>query len=408
MQNGKHMGPVGLTIFASVWTTLAWIGMDMYLPALPILHETFPASDVIINLTLLTYSIAMPVGNLIGGPISDKTGRKAPMLVGALLYLVATLACGFAPGIWFLIVVRVFAGLGAGIIGSVVMAVVKDELEGNALDTAFTWTQSLTIIGPIAGPFLGSLMINLVGWRGIFFLIAILVAIMTIPLLVMAESLPQGKRADVGLVQSLGLLVKVAKDGPFTLFLLVVCTTSFSFGCFLTLSSYIFIDFFGLSNMGFSVYYGIIMAFSFVAPFIYLFQYRRTSMTAVVFTFLGALTLSGILILAVGKVSPFLFFVAVIPFVIAEGMARPAAYTVLLRRAEDNAGAASSLIGFATGVMASAATPLVSLSAWKDHVVACGWPVLAVSLVGFALLLVLLFVLRSDILKAGSADADAQ
>ena len=180
MGNASHSGSRGrwgLILLVSLWTTVLWMGSDMYLPALPLMDEALGTTERLVNVTLLAFGIAGPIGALIGGPLSDKMGRFVPTVVGGVVFVLGDVACALSPSVGALVACRVFAGLGSGVCMATTMAILKDCLDGDELDTAVTATQSLAIVGPIVAPFLGSLMIELIGWRGIFWLLAVLGAV---------------------------------------------------------------------------------------------------------------------------------------------------------------------------------------------------------------------------------------
>ena len=110
---------LGINVFAGsimVLTAVVWMALDIYLPALPILKEEFKVSATYLNLTLTAGIIATAIGTLIGGPMSDKYGRKPVFASGVGLSLLFTFLCTFAGSVDFLIVVRGLASLGNGII----------------------------------------------------------------------------------------------------------------------------------------------------------------------------------------------------------------------------------------------------------------------------------------------------
>ena len=95
--NGTSVGVRGLVLLVGIWTTVVWMGTDMYLPALPQMDEALGATEGLVNITLLAFTLAGPVGAIVGGPISDKMGRFGPTLVGGLAFTLGNVACAFAP-----------------------------------------------------------------------------------------------------------------------------------------------------------------------------------------------------------------------------------------------------------------------------------------------------------------------
>lgn len=388
-----------LTALAIIWSTVVWIAVDMYLPALPTLKATFPVAESTINAGLLTYGLAQAFGSLLAGPVSDRVGRKIPIIIGGSLFVAGNIICVFSPSIQMLNIVRIFAGFGGGSICAIIVAVLKDCLSGDTLDKSITLTQSLIVMGPLVAPFLGSLVLFVVGWRGIFGLLAILGVICLVWTILLPETLARDKRADVSIPGSLILIARVGKNASFTLCLLALCTPALCVGVFLTTSSYIYIDFFGLSSFGYSVYYGLTVIIQMVAPFIYLFLHKHTTSKVIAFLCASLTVISGIAMLLVGKFHPLVFLLACFPLFWAEGMSRPCSYLVLLRQADDTAGSASALINFVFSVFVAIGTPLASAAIWQgNHIVATGGSTLACGIAAFILLALLLLPIKSKIL----------
>lgn len=399
MNSPSHTGLAGnwgLVLLVSLWTTVLWMGADMYLPALPLMDEALGTTERLVNVTLLAFSIAGPIGALIGGPLSDKMGRFVPTIVGGAVYVVGNVLCALASSVEVLVVWRVFAGLGSGVCMATTMAILKDCLDGEALDTAVTASQSLAIVGPIVAPFLGSLMIGLVGWRGIFGLLALMGAVLLLAYLRLGETLPAERRADVSVLGSLGLIADIGKNRPFMVLLLALALPALCFGVFMTACSYIYIDEFGLTYLQYSFMYAATSVASIFAPFLYGALSRRLGNRRVIWICVVLLMFSGLWQLVVGSFGALFFVAGTLPFALAEGMARPCAYLVLLRAESERAGSASALINFTLGVLVALGTPIASLP-WASHVVAVGAPTLLAGLLGAALFAVLLFKMKSRI-----------
>ncbi len=113
-----------------VLTAVIWMSLDIYLPALPVLKSEFDVSASYLNVTLTAGIITTAVGTLLGGPFSDKYGRRPLFIIGTILSVIFTFLCTFAEGVEFLIVVRGISGLGNGIILTVTTAMIKDMFSG--------------------------------------------------------------------------------------------------------------------------------------------------------------------------------------------------------------------------------------------------------------------------------------
>lgn len=164
--------PWGLVILLGAMTAFAPVSIDMYLSALPSIQESLRASPADGQATLAAFLAGMAIGQVIYGPASDRFGRRGPVLLGAAIYVAASVACALAPNVGVLIAARFVQALG-GCAGAVVgRAVVRDRFDHT--ETARFLSLMMLVMGlaPILTPMAGGLMLLFVGWRGIFWLLA--------------------------------------------------------------------------------------------------------------------------------------------------------------------------------------------------------------------------------------------
>jgi MFS transporter, DHA1 family, multidrug resistance protein len=153
-------------------TAFAPLSIDMYLPAFPTVAGDLGASMAAIEKTLAAFFAGMALGQLGYGPLTDRFGRRRPLLAGCALYTVASVLCALAPSAHLLLVARFLEALGgaAGIV--VVRAVVRDLYQVE--DSARIYSRLMLVMGvaPILAPLLGSALLAAVGWRAIFGVLA--------------------------------------------------------------------------------------------------------------------------------------------------------------------------------------------------------------------------------------------
>ncbi len=386
---GRRMGDRQTVMLASIWITVIWLAADMYLPALPTLVAEFGTTEAVINSTMMANTMSLALGSLLGGPITDKVGRRTPLLAAAVLVIAANAACACATSPEQLIALRIFAGSGGGLIISTVMAVLRDRFNADKLASAVTISQSFAVLGPLVAPFLGSLLLTFASWRGIYVLLAVLSAACFVWTLALEETLPPDQRADTSIAGSLGLVFEIARDRSFMLALLALCMAPLTFGTYLLTCSYVYLQFFGLDYVGYSICYFIAILIELAAPFIYERLSRKVSPMAIMIAIGGLLALAGGLIVAIGTASPAAFLFGCAFFIIASGMGRAFAYVVLMGSRKRNAGSASALITFSINLFAGFGAPIASIPLWPNHVVGTGVP----SLFAGVMLLALTFIL---------------
>ncbi|HEY6641446.1 multidrug effflux MFS transporter [Povalibacter sp.] len=168
--------------------------IDMYLPGFPMIEREFAEQGV--ERTMAAYLIGITLGQLVYGPISDRFGRKPPLYVGFVLYVIGAIGCALATNMTMLTVMRVVQALGA--CGGLVIgrAIIRDRCQPHEAARAFAILMSIVSLGPIVAPTLGGWVITLVGWRGTFYFQAALGA----ALLVMMHSLLQESRSALNIV----------------------------------------------------------------------------------------------------------------------------------------------------------------------------------------------------------------
>ena len=144
------------------------LGIDMYLPAFPRIEQDLHARAGSMQLTLSLFLAGLALGQLVCGPISDRVGRRVPLLYGSVAFAIASALCAFARSIEMLILARFVMGL-AGATGMVIArAVVRDSFE--EADSARIYSMLMLVIGiaPIISPSVGGWLMGIGNWGWIF------------------------------------------------------------------------------------------------------------------------------------------------------------------------------------------------------------------------------------------------
>ncbi|MCP2636394.1 multidrug effflux MFS transporter [Microbacterium sp. HD4P20] len=186
-------------ILLGALTALGPFTIDLYLPAFPTLEEDFQTTAAAIQLTLTGTMIGFALGQLIVGPLSDKVGRRLPLLVVTALHVIASVAAALAPSLELLSVARVFMGAGAAAGGVVAAAIVRDLFGGRRLVVMLSRLALVSGVAPVLAPLVGSALLLVVSWRGIFVVLAIYGAVMLVSAIVfLPETLPKARRHERG------------------------------------------------------------------------------------------------------------------------------------------------------------------------------------------------------------------
>ena len=149
-------------------TALPALSIDAYLPALPSLARDLGTTPAAAQLTLTAVLLGIALGQLIGGPLSDRFGRRAPLLAGLATFVVAAGLCALAPTLPALVALRLLMGVGGGAAVVVARAVVRDRAEGARAARMFARLMLVMGVVPVLAPVLGAQLLRVTSWRGVF------------------------------------------------------------------------------------------------------------------------------------------------------------------------------------------------------------------------------------------------
>ncbi|RUV45578.1 MULTISPECIES: multidrug effflux MFS transporter [unclassified Mesorhizobium] len=254
------MSPKFLRI-AVVLGLLSAIGpfaIDMYLPALPSIGEDLKAGTAAVQMSLLIFFLSMGFGQIVVGPISDIVGRKLPLYVGLALFMVGGVGSAMAPNIEWLIAFRFLQGLGASAGMAVPRAIVRDLHTGNEAAKLMSLLMLVFSVSPILAPLTGSQIIESFGWRAVFWTVTGAAALATI---LLATSLKETRSAEERANSSFGTALAgyryLMSDRNFLGLTAIAGFGIASFFVYLSSSSFILIDHYGLSPSVYSVFFSI-------------------------------------------------------------------------------------------------------------------------------------------------------
>lgn len=246
MTSTTHAAPPRALLIGvlALLTAVPPLATDMYLPGFPAMAEELGTSASSIQLTLTTFLIGLALGQLVIGPLSDKIGRRLPLIVGAAVCLVAGAAAALSPSIEFLIGARFVQGF-AGAAGVVLSrAIIADRTEGSRSAQLFGLMMIIGGVAPVIAPLIGGVVVDSIGWRGVFWIITGLTAVMLVcAVAFVPETLARADRRDGGLSEMLRGMGSVVRNPRYVAF-----TLTFTFA-FSVMFAYISASPFVLQNM---------------------------------------------------------------------------------------------------------------------------------------------------------------
>lgn len=196
----RRRAPWGEVILLAALSMLGSVAMDMYLPALPRMSQALAASPRMAQLTITAFLFGLAGGQLLFGPLSDRWGRRPPLLAGSVLFLAATLACALAPNVEVLAAARVLQALGACAGMVIARAVVRDRYDDHEVLHVYALLSLVFTLAPVLAPLVGGWVLGVADWRWIFGVQAVFaLAITAVAFLRLRES-----RSEATRVRALG------------------------------------------------------------------------------------------------------------------------------------------------------------------------------------------------------------
>ena len=381
-------GIARLTLVLGAVMATGPLALDMYLPALPTLEAEFAASTARVQHTVSAYLFGMGLGQLAFGPLTDRFGRKRPLLAGLGLFALASAGCALAHSIDSFVLLRFAQALGGSAGMVVIRAVIRDRFD--ALQSARVLSLMMLVMGvaPILAPLAGGWLLVSGSWHWIFFVLAAYALFcVAVVFLFLEESHPPDARApSVG--RALAGILPLTRDRRFLGPTLVFIAAFGAFFAYLAAAPFVFIRFFSVPADRFGWYFG-----ANALGFITVSQLNRRLLAGrgprrVLGWGVCLLGVAALLLLACALTGIAGFagvFGALFLAVASLGLIASNASAVTLAPFGDRAGGASSLLGASqalTGVVASAAVGWIHARGAVPMAVACA----AISFASYALL----------------------
>lgn len=152
----------------SALMSFASISTDLYLPALPAMGESLSADAGSVELTISGYLIGFSIGQLFWGPIGDRYGRRLPITLGLLLFIVGSAGCALSTSVPMMIGWRLVQAVGACANVVLSRAMVRDLYVGHQAARMLSVLMTVMAIAPLIGPSLGGLILHVASWHAIF------------------------------------------------------------------------------------------------------------------------------------------------------------------------------------------------------------------------------------------------
>jgi DHA1 family bicyclomycin/chloramphenicol resistance-like MFS transporter len=357
---GSRWHRLELILILGALTAFGAVSTDMYLPAMPAIARNYGVASEVVAHTMASYFLGFALGQAFFGPIADRFGRKPPLYVGIVVYIVACGACAVSNGVESLVVARFVQALAACCGGVIARAAVRDLFTTAEMPGVFAAMMLVLGVAPLFAPFVGGYFLIWFGWRAIFWAQGAFGA------LVLAAVTFRLKESHGGAHRPLHPFVIardyyiILKDRRFIGFVLAAAFSNAGMFAYITASPHVFIDLFHVPAQDFGWLFGINGAGLIFAAQLPARLMGRIDGARLMLALQGAQMIAGLSLLVAAllggglwSVMPFLF-----AFVALNGAVMPTASALAMRHFPLNAGMASALMGtlyFGAGVVVAGA-----------------------------------------------------
>jgi MFS transporter, DHA1 family, multidrug resistance protein len=357
--------PARTVVVLGLLSTFGPLSLDLYLPALPELAQDLNASASAAQLSITACLVGLALGQLVAGPLSDRLGRRRPLIVGLVGFVLASVACALAPSVGVLVVLRFIQGL-AGAAGLVISrAIARDLYSGRALMIFFSRLILVAGLAPVIAPILGGQLSRIMSWRGIFGVLAGFGAVLLLAgWLGLRETLPPERRIVGGFSKTLHGYNTLLHDRFFVGCALSSGLAGASMFAYIAGSTFVLQRIYGMSPQGFSLVFGSISLALVIAAQVggrlaLVWPLTRVLGFGLAVNLLGAT----FLLVTVSIGLPLAVLVAALSVMVsAIGLIFPTANALAMADYPDLAGTASSLQGLSQFVFGAIAAPLVGIA----------------------------------------------
>lgn len=356
MNNSKPF----LLILLGMLTAFGPFVTDMYLPTLPSMTGYFGTTSSMVQLGLTSSMLGLALGQLLFGPLSDRCGRRMPLLAAMWLFIGSTILCIFAADIEQFVILRFVQGI-AGAGGIVISrSVATDCFTGTDLVRMLAVIGAINGIAPVSAPILGGALTDVIGWRGIFCILLALGCVLLLCCLHFRETLPAPRRTNTGWREVFRGFGIVLHNRSFVGYILQLgFAQGILFGNIAS-SPFIVQEHYGFSAFGFSLCFAVNSLAIMIAAALAA-RFRRQERA----TLLGC---RGMLLFSLATAAAlachcgfWLYEVLIFALLFSMGITFPATTTLAMDCSREHAGTASALLGAVCFAFGGLVSPLVGM-----------------------------------------------
>ncbi|WP_407409511.1 multidrug effflux MFS transporter [Acinetobacter sp.] len=353
-----------LTLSLAVVVALGPAAIDMYLASMPQMSTDLKVSYAATQWTLTIFLMSMGLGQLIFGPLSDAYGRRTPLILGIVTYMIAAWMASIATNLEWLITARLFQGLGAATAIVVVMSMVRDVAEEQQAAQLYALLNSIVALGPIIAPAIGGLIGAHYGWQGIMlFLAGLGILVLINSVFNIPETLQTHQRECIALKSIFLVYINILKQRFFLLQLLALSAVFFFLFAYIGGSSFIYQNNYGLSVEQFGLVFGLTSISLIVGASLSAYLVKKIPLSKLAYLGAFCMSIAGFVCLIAEFFSFGLLGIVsgIACALLGLGILEATIMALAMNSQAQNLGASAALLGAIPMVLASIATPIAGV-----------------------------------------------
>lgn len=252
-----------LLLLLAALTAFAPMSLDLYLPAFPEIASTYGTDTGSVQLTMSACLLGLGIGQIVWGPTSDRYGRKRPLAIGVVVFIITSLLIPFSPTFGVLVALRFVQALGgsAGIV--IARATVRDLFSGVELARAMSLIVTVFALAPVVAPLIGSAVLIVASWQWMFVVLALFGTLCLVGVALMPETLPFERRTSHGFTGAMRQYGTIIGDSRFRVSATVAAMGSMAVFTYISSSPAVLMDSYHVSETQFAlVFAGLSVCFA--------------------------------------------------------------------------------------------------------------------------------------------------
>jgi len=361
-----------LILLASI-SALTPFATDGYLSAIPVIAQDLNTDISLIAVTVSLYILGLAIGQLIGGPLSDKYGRKPIILAGLIIFSLTSFAIPYAHSLTALWLIRILQAIGGGIAVVGVPAIIRDNSSGKDSARLFSMIMLITMIAPSIAPSVGTLILKIANWQWIFTSLALLAIAVILAVLVIMPDL--AKPQNEGLKDG---YLKVFKERRALKYLIVQSFTFSVLMTFLTNAPFAYLEYYKIDETLFSALLVLNVIAVTMMNRVNSFLLNYYEPTRLLIYFLTLQLLGVVILITTATLFADALYLTVLGFVLSTssmGGVIPNSSACFMNYFEKNAGTAAATLGASQYLIGAAVSALAALMTTDSL-----WPIILVML----------------------------